>query len=70
MYFILHLLPRIQNLLTQYSGEDHFDVFDEGVVAVVVAVQADLVRIDDVIVIPDGDLLVGAGFQLGKGVFG
>ena len=34
----LHLFPRISHLLAQYSAENHLDILDEAVVAVVVAV--------------------------------
>ena len=40
---MLYLLPRILNLPAEDSGEDHSDVLAEGVVLVVIKIQADLV---------------------------
>ena len=48
----LYHLPRIVHLLAEDGAEDHLDVLEEGVVTVVVAVQAYLVGVNHVIVIP------------------
>ena len=47
-----------RDFVTQYCGEDYFDVFYEGVVAVVITVQADFVWIDDSVVIPYSQFLI------------
>jgi len=44
------------------------DIAEEAIVAVVVAVEADFVGIDGVVVVPDGDFLIGAGVTLGFGL--
>ena len=62
--------PRELHLPPQYCRKDHLNVFPEAVVAIVVAIQPHLVGIDDIVVVPDGDFLVGVGFQLGKVGFG
>ena len=54
---ILELLPSKFNLPAKDSREDHLDVLDETIVAVVVAVQANLVRIDDRVIVLRGNLL-------------
>ena len=57
-------IPRFSHLLTgelyleaKDGGEDHLDVLEEAVVTVIVAVQANLVRVDHRVVIFSGDLL-------------
>ena len=55
----LNDLPRILNLLTQHRCEDHLDVLHKTIVAIVIAIQSDLVRINDIVVIPDSNFLIG-----------
>ena len=43
--------PRIFHLLPEHCTKYHLDILDEGVVVVVVAVQAHLIGIDDRIII-------------------
>ena len=54
---VLYYLPSIFNLLPQHGSENHLNVFKETVVAIVIAVHADLVRINNIIIIPNSYLL-------------
>lgn len=54
----LYHLPRILHILPQHGAEYHLYVLDEGVVTVVVAVQAHLVGVYHVVVIPHCYLLI------------
>ena len=52
-----NLLPRIRHPPAQHGGDNHPDVGPKGVVVEVVEVQADLVGIDHLVVVPDSSLL-------------
>ena len=51
-------LSCILNLLPQYCTQYHLNVLDKGIMPVVVAVQAHLIRIYHVVVIPHRQLLI------------
>lgn len=55
---MLYLLPSIPNLPAKDSSKDHLDVFNKTVVAIVVAVQANLVRINHIVIVPHRNLLI------------
>ena len=48
----LNHLPSIVHLLAQYRAEDHLYIFDEAIIAVVVAVEAHLIGVYHIIVVP------------------
>ena len=49
----------VVDMLAQDSGENHLDILYKTVVAIVVAVQTNLVGVDNIIVVPNRNLLVG-----------
>ena len=53
-----YFLPRIPHPFPQHRAEDHLNVLDEGVVVEVVEIDAHLIRIYDVVVIPHRQLLI------------
>ena len=55
----LYNLPRILNLLSQHSCEDHLNILDESVVTIVIAIQSYLVGINDIVIVPDRNFQIG-----------
>lgn len=62
---LLYLLPAILYLPPQHRGEYHLDIRPKRIVVEVVAVDADFVGKDDVVVVPEGDLFVRHGGEIG-----
>lgn len=63
--FGLNGFPAILYLPPQHGGEDHLDIRPKRIVVKVVAVDAHLVGEDDVVVVPEGDLFVRHGGEIG-----
>ena len=51
-------LPCILHFLPQHCAENHLYILDEGVVTVIVAVQAHFIRINHVVIIPHRQFLI------------
>ena len=47
----LYPLPRILHLPPQHRAKDHLDILDKGIMPIIIAIQPNLIRIDDRVVI-------------------
>jgi len=54
----LNHLPRILHFLSKHGTEYHLYVLDKGIMAIIIAVQANLIRVNDMIIIPNSQFLM------------